>query len=171
VNAAGGAEGHLPEESAIDRREAVRAPRRAHAGALAASAVAAVALVALLVRWSAAPRIAPEARAVAPTPIQRGVERGAVDSPPPAAPDRLASRSAPEPGTAGSPPEPVAAPRAAPPSSFVVVARGDSLWRLAGVYLGAPSAWPRIHDLNRAAIADPDRIVPGQRLALPAKGR
>ena len=38
-----------------------------------------LALVALLVRWSAPPRVAPDARAVSPAPIHRSIERGVVD--------------------------------------------------------------------------------------------
>jgi purine-binding chemotaxis protein CheW len=159
-------EGHGPDQD-VGRREAIHSTHRSHAGVLAASAVAAVAFVALLGRWSAPPRVAPDARAVAPAPIHRSIERGVVDSSVPAASERLAPLYAPGP----SPPQPIAVLRTAPPASFVVVARGDSLWRLAGVHLGAPSAWPRLHDLNRGAITDPDRIVPGQRLALPAEGR
>jgi purine-binding chemotaxis protein CheW len=167
---AGGDEGHGPEEDVVDRRDAIRSRHRSHGGVLAAAAVVAVALVALLVRWSATPRVAPDARAVAPEPIHRSIER-VVDSSVPAAPQRLAPLSAPGPSTSGSSPGPVAVQRTPPPASFVVVARGDSLWRLAGAHLGAPSAWPRLHDLNRGVIADPDLIVPGQHLALPVEGR
>jgi purine-binding chemotaxis protein CheW len=168
---AGSDEGHGPEEDVVDRRDAIRSRHRFHGGVLGAAAVVAVALVALLVRWSATPRVAPDARAVAPAPIHRSIERGVVDSSVPAAPQRLAPLSTPGPSTSGSSSGPVAVQRTPPPASFVVVARGDSLWRLAGVHLGARSAWPRLHDLNRGVIADPDLIVPGQHLALPAEGR
>jgi nucleoid-associated protein YgaU len=56
---------------------------------------------------------------------------------------------------------------------IVVVARGDSLWHLAGRHLDAAREWPRLYRANREAIADPDRIVPGMRLVVPggARGR
>jgi nucleoid-associated protein YgaU len=58
----------------------------------------------------------------------------------------------------------------------VVVRRGDSLWDIAARHLGpAASAadvaveWPRWHQANRDVIgADPDLLIPGQRLVPPA---
>ena len=47
------------------------------------------------------------------------------------------------------------------------VARGDSLWAIAGARYGDPTSWPRIHDANRDTIANPDRIYPSQRLRIP----
>lgn len=62
-----------------------------------------------------------------------------------------------------------------PPRRVVVVARGDSLWSLAGGLLGAGAtdarvdrAWHRLYRANRQAVgADPDLIVPGDRLTVP----
>jgi nucleoid-associated protein YgaU len=48
------------------------------------------------------------------------------------------------------------------------VARGDSLWAIAGSRYGDPTLWPRIHDANRNDIANPDLIYPNQRLRIPA---
>jgi nucleoid-associated protein YgaU len=48
------------------------------------------------------------------------------------------------------------------------VARGDSLWAIAGSRYGDPTLWPRIHDANRDNIANPDLIYPNQRLRIPA---
>ncbi len=49
------------------------------------------------------------------------------------------------------------------------VQRGDTLSALAGRYLGDPSRWREIYDANRAVIGDdPDLILPGQVLTLPA---
>ena len=63
---------------------------------------------------------------------------------------------------------------AAPPleedlsGSRVVVARGDSLWRLAAAHLGHGAAWRCLAEAN-PQISNPDRIFPGQSLALPAR--
>ena len=58
----------------------------------------------------------------------------------------------------------------------VVVAPGDSLWLLAATRLGPAAraaavaeAWPQWYFANRAVIgADPDLLVPGQVLHVPA---
>ncbi|MCD1145737.1 hypothetical protein LQU92_10900 [Kocuria sp. LUK] len=58
----------------------------------------------------------------------------------------------------------------------VTVRRGDSLWSLAAAALGPGAtdaeiarAWPRWHALNRAVLGDdPDRLLPGQQLEVPA---
>lgn len=56
-----------------------------------------------------------------------------------------------------------------------VVRRGDTLWSIAAATLGeddpasVASYWPRIYAANRDSIGDdPDVIVPGARLVLPA---
>ena len=62
-------------------------------------------------------------------------------------------------------------------AASVMVRRGDSLWRIAATHLpGRPSArrvaaaWPRWFAANRAVVgADPDSIVPGQALHVPAE--
>ena len=51
----------------------------------------------------------------------------------------------------------------------VTVQRGDTLSALAGRYLGDMGRWREIYNANRAVIgADPDLILPGQVLTLPA---
>jgi nucleoid-associated protein YgaU len=58
----------------------------------------------------------------------------------------------------------------------VVVRRGDSLWDIAARHLGPDASaadvaveWPRWHHANRDVIgADPDLLIPGQRLVPPA---
>jgi nucleoid-associated protein YgaU len=48
-----------------------------------------------------------------------------------------------------------------------VVQSGDTLSEIAEQQLGRPDSWPDIFELNRALISDPDKISPGQVLALP----
>lgn len=50
------------------------------------------------------------------------------------------------------------------------VNRGDTLWGLAVRYLRDGPRWQEIYDLNASSIADPDLILPGQRLRLPSRG-
>lgn len=47
------------------------------------------------------------------------------------------------------------------------VQKGDTLWDIAAEAYGDPLLWPRIHELNRERIADPDLIFPGQQFSLP----
>ncbi|GAA2642438.1 LysM peptidoglycan-binding domain-containing protein [Paractinoplanes durhamensis] len=48
------------------------------------------------------------------------------------------------------------------------VQRGDTLSGIAAARLGAAARWPEIFALNRAILTNPDRIIPGQVLILPA---
>ena len=45
---------------------------------------------------------------------------------------------------------------------------GDSLWRLAQRFYGDPTAWRAIHAENRGVVADPNVILRGQVLSIPA---
>ena len=48
-----------------------------------------------------------------------------------------------------------------------VVKDGDTLSHIAQRHYGRASDWRRIYDANRATIANPDLIHPGQQLVLP----
>ncbi|MCY7395085.1 MAG: LysM peptidoglycan-binding domain-containing protein [Nocardioides sp.] len=75
----------------------------------------------------------------------------------------------------------VSARRPPPPASQqVVVGAGDTLWAIARAHLGegqrsdaeVGAHWRQIYALNRAVLgADPDLVVPGQRLTLPSSHR
>jgi LysM repeat protein len=58
-------------------------------------------------------------------------------------------------------------PEAPAPDHYVVKA-GDTLWAIAGRFLGDPLRWPEIYRLNRKEIKNPDLIFPGQSLAIPS---
>jgi hypothetical protein len=47
------------------------------------------------------------------------------------------------------------------------VVKGNTLWDLAGHYLGNPFLWPLIYEANRDLIADPHWIYPGQIFIIP----
>ena len=47
------------------------------------------------------------------------------------------------------------------------VVDGDTLWDLAQQYYGDPFEWRRIWEANRAGIADPNMILPGQVFVIP----
>lgn len=53
------------------------------------------------------------------------------------------------------------------PVTLVTVRAGDTLSGLALEHLGDADRWPEIHRLNKAAVADPDVIDVGWRLAIP----
>lgn len=103
--------------------------------------------------------------------------------------DTSGAVGAPDPGWRPSPPVRVVdpdesrllapAPRAVQErDTAITVRRGDSLWSIVARHLGAEAsdleiaqAWPDWYAVNRAVIgADPDLLVPGQRLLPPAGG-
>ncbi|HSG48551.1 MAG TPA: LysM peptidoglycan-binding domain-containing protein, partial [Longimicrobiales bacterium] len=49
------------------------------------------------------------------------------------------------------------------------VVDGDTLWDLAQQYYGNPFDWRRIWEANRADVANPNLIVPGQVLTIPGR--
>ncbi len=50
------------------------------------------------------------------------------------------------------------------------VLKGDDLHLLAGYYYRDPRRWNEIYQANRSAIKNPNRLVPGKTLILPAEG-
>lgn len=76
----------------------------------------------------------------------------------------------------GAGPATPAAPAGAVPRPREVVVRpGDSLWSIAEGLLGpaaddaeVTAAWHRLHHANRSRVGDPDLILPGQHLVVPA---
>lgn len=47
------------------------------------------------------------------------------------------------------------------------VQAGETLWGLAGRYLGDPFRWPALYEANRNKVLDPNLIYPGQELVIP----
>ena len=111
-----------------------------------------------------------------------------IDEPTAPAPTATGAQTAPPPATPQAPPPPpahvasvrTAAPPATPapapaPPPTVVVAPGDSLWRIAARHLPAAAtdadvaaAWPRWYASNADVVGpDPDLILPGQVLVVP----
>jgi hypothetical protein len=52
-----------------------------------------------------------------------------------------------------------------------VVREGETLWQLAGAFLGDPARWPEIVRLNPQLGAGPHRVVAGTVLRFPASAR
>ena len=61
-------------------------------------------------------------------------------------------------------------PEKAPEVTYHVVESGDTLSQIAKRYLGNASAYMKIFEANRALLDDPNKIYPGQKLLIPAKG-
>lgn len=54
-----------------------------------------------------------------------------------------------------------------PDARSYTIQKGDTLSAIAQRFYGKASYWRRIHEANRDAIPDPDRIFPGQTITLP----
>jgi len=50
-----------------------------------------------------------------------------------------------------------------------VVAKGDSLSKIAKRFYGSGNAWKEIFEANTDILKDPNKIFPGQKLKIPAK--
>jgi nucleoid-associated protein YgaU len=59
---------------------------------------------------------------------------------------------------------------AAQASETYVVKSGDSLSKIAKQYYGNGNEWKRIFEANTDILKDPNKIFPGQKLKIPAKG-
>lgn len=113
---------------------------------------------------------APTATAALPTHAA-SADHGAA-TPAPASP--MATAHAPATATPKRSPLPGLRPvrpivRTKPKVTEYVVRLGDSLSLIAKRELGEMERWPELHEMNRAAVADPDLILPGQKLALPGE--
>ena len=64
---------------------------------------------------------------------------------------------------------PLSALAANAPDSYTV-RKGDTLWRISGLFLRQPWRWPELWGTNMQAIANPHRIYPGQTLYLERSG-
>lgn len=158
---------------AIARRLAPRVVRRALALTLLTSAVAPTAAQAF-----SAPETSPTrpaamlidpARAVRPSAGGNAASDGGDLPDPRLRPDGASGSATDRDGQRSDLPGPGGTPRPA-----VVVRPGDTLWDLAGTELGGNAtiprvagAWPRWFEVNRAVVADPDLIYPGQVLTVP----
>ena len=58
-------------------------------------------------------------------------------------------------------------PRQAAEDKVHIVVKGDTLWKLAAQYLGDPALWQLIWKAN-PQLTDPNRLVVGQKLAIPS---
>lgn len=62
---------------------------------------------------------------------------------------------------------PKTANAANPYAQYHVVAKGESLSKIAKKYYGDPLLYPKIFDANRDQLVDPNKIKPGQKLLIP----
>jgi nucleoid-associated protein YgaU len=54
-----------------------------------------------------------------------------------------------------------------PYAQYHVVARGDTLSKIAEQYYGDKMLYPKIFEANRNVLSDPNKIKPGQKLLIP----
>lgn len=75
--------------------------------------------------------------------------------------------AAPEPEVSSAPsPEPATAAPAAAVKTYTVQP-GDSLWKIAEAHYGNGSKYMKIFEANQPLLEDPNKIFPGQELAIP----
>ncbi len=113
-----------------------------------------------------------------PAPAETPAEKAPVVEPPveigtvafgPAAPAEPPPADVPDARRHVSPPDPPAAPPSSPGRSVHKVARGDTLTSIARQYFGkeGEGLWKKIHEANKDAIRDVNRLVVGQELVIP----
>ncbi len=79
----------------------------------------------------------------------------------------MTTRPAPALGRSLPAPRPAVAAGAVPPSRWITVQPGQTLWQIAQQTYGNGDQYMRIFRANRAQLSRPDQIRPGQRLRLP----
>lgn len=89
------------------------------------------------------------------------------DKPPADFSDVKSGHSSTAPDPTVRPPEPPPPAPAAPVDRTYVVAKGDSLSKIAKREYGDAAKWRKIFEANRDIIKDPDLIYPGQTLKIP----
>lgn len=97
-----------------------------------------------------------------------GVKRITVPAAAPQPQTASAPASSPTPVTASATVEPTRPAHSAPKPKTYTVQAGDTLWAIARRTLGNGNRHPEIFSLNRSVISSPNRIRPGQILALPS---
>lgn len=73
-------------------------------------------------------------------------------------------------GGGGAAPARVTAPAAGPQTATYTVRPGETLRRIAKRLLDSPAEWPRLYELNRDVIEDPDHLVAGTVIRVPPRG-
>ncbi len=63
---------------------------------------------------------------------------------------------------------PAATEAAVAADSTYTVQSGDTLWRIARTHYGDGELYVKVFEANRDVLDDPERIVPGQEIRLPA---
>nr|MBU1327838.1 LysM peptidoglycan-binding domain-containing protein [Candidatus Omnitrophota bacterium] len=52
---------------------------------------------------------------------------------------------------------------------YYIVQKGDTLQKISEKFFGTTQKWKSIYDANKHILKSPDRIRPGQKLAIPKK--
>ncbi len=105
----------------------------------------------------------PAARAAAPAPAQPAAPAAQPQTQVAAARTTTVAAATTAAVTTSAPAAPVA------DSTYVMVEKGDTLWKIAAKAYGDGSKYQRIFEANRPMLTHPDKIYPGQTLRIPPK--